>query len=141
MRKLDTLSCKYRFDKKRWEEEEEVFSFVTFCFVYPQYWRLLNCFDFREIVFCFVLFCFEFLIWISLGVAHGWDEVVTKKTKKWGRSDVENLMWTIVTIQNIGSQIAERMMLLRSNNLFSNMIIGNASSGTVKVNLVIAPDS
>jgi hypothetical protein len=30
-------------------------------------------------------------------------------------------------IQNIGSQIAERMILLRSNNLFSFTILGNAT--------------
>jgi hypothetical protein len=32
-----------------------------------------------------------------------------------------------LTIQNIGSQIAKRMMLLRSNDLFSNVNIGNVT--------------
>jgi hypothetical protein len=54
MRKLATFSYEYMFDKKGEEEEEEkekFFSFVTFCHVYPQNWRLLICFDVCKILF------------------------------------------------------------------------------------------
>jgi hypothetical protein len=40
--------------------KEDPFSFATFCYVYLQNWRLLKCYDFREILYCFVLSRFVF---------------------------------------------------------------------------------
>jgi hypothetical protein len=95
--------------------KEDSFSFATFCYVYPQNWRLSFCPDFREILPHFVSPRF---VSLKLNVVGGYSPYRIPSHKKIKKIDVwKELKKTKDMISNEKSPILSLLRLMTTQNL------------------------